>query len=862
MLDEDQKRVVDAPAAYLAVYAGAGSGKTTVLVNRAARLSLLGKTLCLTFTSESGRNMRDRCAKLFPSSTAEFRTVHSLALQFANEHPDSFPFPLSDNPLAGDGVAMKAAFQATKNNINFRVFTAYVSLQKRKRISPVEAVQIAERTGKDLASALAFKEYQRLLKNLGVLDFDDLISFMVDILESRPDIRAKWQYNHILVDEAQDLSKIEWDLMSLLTRKNKSLMAVGDTGQCQPPGTMVQVVGSRSGRRGNKCHLTSVPIESLSVGDKVSTWYRRKAYSKMVGEKILEKSSRHYEGDLLTIHSGGKQTKVTPNHKFWATLSRDCRFQHITYIMYREGLGFRIGMCKAAIYKNNRNGVAGFTSRCFEERADMAWILRVWETREEAHRYELVTAAKFGVPTSVYCANKSCKVTQELINEIFAQVPLKRGFDCLEEHNLFFDIPLFRRVGGRPHSRYFQISACNLIPELMKLPAVGGCESEVIDKITREHYEGLVYSLDVEKDHTYIADGIVVGNSIYGFRGGISEHFLSMNDYFPGTQKLFLGKNYRSTKSIVSYVKNAAPFAEISEHFEAVSTEQGPEPVITGYSTDFMEAEGVVSKIALLPPNDCAVLARTNLALRSVEEILIERGIPHYLLNDEGFWDQPEVREMLAWIRCVQAPVDNCLLAALQTPFWPTQFIKRKLVAQEIREQITKQGKTAWVLLSNYRSRDDRQNQAVKKFVDFVRKIYGYRGLPAKEVVGNLLRGLKALEHYREESGICPDKDPVASLRELLRVSEKKDSLPDFLSYVRKVMGANRSRKGVVLSTIHSAKGREWDNVFLISCSEGILPHAKTERVSDEANCFYVAVSRAAKSLNISYFGQKSRFLK
>ena len=583
MLDEDQQRVVDASSSFWAVYAGAGAGKTLTLVNRAARLSLLGKTLCLTFTSESGRNMRDRCAKLFPSSTAEFRTVHSLALQFANEHPDSFPFPLSDNPLAGDGVAMKAAFQATKNNINFRVFTAYVSLQKRKRISPVEAVQIAERTGKDLASALAFKEYQRLLKNLGVLDFDDLISFMVDILESRPDIRAKWQYNHILVDEAQDLSKIEWDLMSLLTRKNKSLMAVGDSGQ-----------------------------------------------------------------------------------------------------------------------------------------------------------------------------------------------------------------------------------------------------------------------------------------AIFGFRGGISEHFLSMDDYFPGTQKLFLGKNYRSTRSIVSYVKAATPQQELAEHLEAVSEEEGVEPVITGYSTDFMEAEGVVNKIALLPPNDCAVLARTNVALRATEEVLIERNVPYYLLNEDGFWDLEEIRNLLAWIRCVQAPVDNFLLAALQTPFWPTQFIKRKLVAQEIREQITKQGKTAWVLLSNYRSRDDRQNRAVKKFVDFVRKIYGYRGLPAKEVVGNLLRDLKAIDHYKEESGICPDKDPVASLRELLRVSEKKDSLPDFLSYVRKVMGANRSRKGVVLSTIHSAKGKEWPNVFLISVNQGVLPHSKAvtpEDIQSERCAFYVGVSRASKTLGISYWGNKSSFL-
>jgi superfamily I DNA/RNA helicase len=584
MLDEDQKQVVEAGEGPYAVLASPGCGKSTVILHRAARLSEKSdNVLTVTFTSEAASNLRTRCAKLFPSSKAEFRTLHSLALKFANEHPDSFPFPLSDNPLAGEGIAMKAAFQATKNQINFRVFTSFVSLQKRNRITPVEAIRTAECSGQDLDKALAYKEYQRLLKNQGVLDFDDLIYYCVEILESRPDIRSKMQVEYLQQDEAQDACELDWRMLQLMSQKHKNVLAVGDPAQ-----------------------------------------------------------------------------------------------------------------------------------------------------------------------------------------------------------------------------------------------------------------------------------------NLFSFRGSSSEHLLHMEDLFPGTKKLYMGSNYRSTKSIVSYVKNAAPFAEISEHFEAVSTEQGPEPVITGYSTDFMEAEGVVNKIALLPPNDCAVLARTNIALRAIEESLIERNVPYYLLNEDGFWDLEEVRSMLAWIRCVQAPVDNFLLAALQTPFWPTQFIKRKLVAQEIREQITKQGKTAWVLLSNYRSRDDRQNQAVKKFVDFVRKVYGYRGLPAREVVGNLLRDLKAIDHYKEESGICPDKDPVASLRELLRVSEKKDSLPDFLSYVRKVMGANRSRKGVVLSTIHSFKGKEAKHVSLISVNQGVLPHSKAitpEDILGEKCCYYVGCSRAEKTLNISYWGAKSSFL-
>jgi DNA helicase-2/ATP-dependent DNA helicase PcrA len=583
VLDQDQQKVVDAGKGIFAVYAGAGSGKTLSLVSRAARLSSLGRTLCLTFTSEAAKNMKSRCEKLFPDSTAEFRTVHSLALQFANEHPDAFPFTLSENPLAGEGVSAKAIFQATKNKVNFKLFSSWISLQKRKRIDPVDAIRIAEKSGKDLNMALMYKDYQRILKNLGVLDFDDLCTNFVDILESRPDIRSKWQYEYILVDEVQDCCEIDWRLLQLLSQKHGNLLATGDSGQ-----------------------------------------------------------------------------------------------------------------------------------------------------------------------------------------------------------------------------------------------------------------------------------------SVFGFRGGVSDHFLNMEEIFPGTQKMFLGKNYRSCRKIVEYIRKATPQKELADRLEAMRKEEGVEPSVTGYSNDSREAEGVVDSISKLVPSECAILARTNLSLRSCEETLIERNIPHYLLGGEGYWETEEIRNVLAWVRCVYNPSNNFLLAALQTPFNPTQYIKRKLVAQEIRDKSAKTGQTAWKLLDNYHSKDDHQNRAVAKFMSFLKGLYPYKALPASEAVSRIIKELGCVDHYKEESSICPDKDPVASLKELVRISGKHDSLQDFLNYVRKVAGASRNKKGVCLSTIHSFKGREAPHVFLVSCNEGILPHAKALAEGDlqgEINAFYVAVSRPELTLNISYWGNKSRFL-
>src|SRR6185312_15984730 len=99
----------------------------------------------------------------------------------------------------------------------------------------------------------------------------------------------------------------------------------------------------------------------------------------------------------------------------------------------------------------------------------------------------------------------------------------------------------------KPNSRYFQIVAANIIPELMKLPTTEAFTSAVVENITREHCHGLVYSLDVARDHTYIADGIPVCNCIYSFRGSSPEDFETLEQRFPVVHKLYLGCNFRST---------------------------------------------------------------------------------------------------------------------------------------------------------------------------------------------------------------------------------------------------------------------------------------------------------------------------
>ena len=573
MLDPDQQYIANLTKGNYAVYAGPGSGKSRCALHRAANLVKLGSTVCLTFTSEAAKTLRTRAGKEFPQiDPSTFSTLHALALKFAHDYADAFPFQLSDNPLAGEGVAAKAVFEATRNKINYQAFTSWISLQKRSRIDPVQALKIAENTGKNLDMAIGYRLYDKALRKLGVLDFDDLLVYYVNVLETRPDIRSKQQYDFVIQDESQDSSEIEWSLLRLLTEKNKSLMAFGDVGQ-----------------------------------------------------------------------------------------------------------------------------------------------------------------------------------------------------------------------------------------------------------------------------------------NLYTFRGASSEHFLNMEEYFPGTKKLYLGMNYRSTKSIVDFVKKSSSYPEIASHYMSFTQEEGVLPSIRGYSADFLEAEDVIKRVIEYGPDNCAILARTNLMLRACEEEAIAKSVKYHLLGSSGFWSQPEVQNLLYWIRVATTPTDNAVIGALRTPFWPTKYIKRKIISEEIKEETNKTGENAWDVVKRHSKTGD--------FVSTARGMFGYKNLPTSEAISKIIKDLKAAEYYRDEEGITPDRDPLSSLKELTRIAGKHNTLQDFLGFVRRVQGAERSRKGVKLSTIHSAKGSEAENVFLVSCNRDILPHVKSDDLQGEKNCYYTAVSRAQKTLHISWWGNPSIYL-
>ena len=320
------------------------------------------------------------------------------------------------------------------------------------------------------------------------------------------------------------------------------IICLGDEHQCQPAGTLVDVV-LRNGNRWKGMQLEKVPIEKLSVGDKVVS-LRKQERQWTRSRKITNISKRYYQGNLIVVRGGGMVSRYTPNHKCLVSFS-DLRDKWCLYLMRKENF-FRLGKAKMDY---GRIG-SGLVARMGAEGADSAWILSIHESDYDAKVQEIIVSYKFGIPQLKFCANNKSVFTEQDLAYIWKNIGnnRKQGEECLAFFGRDPNYPLFR--GERDYKKSVKRSmwaqACNIVNGCKMLPYTHGSDpigrtkfrDKVIVKtadyisveVEREYYEGFVYSLEVERDETYVADGFVTHNSIYGFRGSDIAAFESFHE--------------------------------------------------------------------------------------------------------------------------------------------------------------------------------------------------------------------------------------------------------------------------------------------------------------------------------------------
>ena len=243
-LNKTQKEAVEAVNGPVLIFAGAGSGKTRVLTHKLYHLVNEGlfkpeEILAVTFTNKAAKEMKERVLKLLKTSDLNLSmgTFHSICARVLREDIDvlgfSRHFAIYDVKDQLDLVKILfESFEISKNLITPNQLRNQISLFKNKMMEP-KAVESKAKTILEKTVSKIYKEYQKNLKLNDALDFDDLLTFPLEIFKKKPSVLKKYQkrWKYILVDEYQDTNRAQFQFLTNLASAHENICVVGDDDQ-------------------------------------------------------------------------------------------------------------------------------------------------------------------------------------------------------------------------------------------------------------------------------------------------------------------------------------------------------------------------------------------------------------------------------------------------------------------------------------------------------------------------------------------------------------------------------------------------------------------------------------------------------
>lgn len=371
----------------------------------------------------------------------------------------------------------------------------------------------------------------------------------------------------------------------------------------------------------------------------------------------------------------------------------------------------------------------------------------------------------------------------------------------------------------------------------------------------------------------------VVGDtqqSIYSWRGADPSVMHAFLQQYPAARTVLLEENYRSTEPILEVVRAIVePVRDhLVPHLVAAGTSGGPLAPVRLYEAvdDRDEAQFVIEDLAA-GEGTCAVLLRTNAQSRSLEEALLSAGMSYQVVGALRFYDRAEVKDALSYLRLVVNPADRVAFARCVN--MPRRGLGDKAVSW-ILSQADETGAdlvTTVTAAAADPSTPKRLRQPLTDFAGLLARIdRALDGSPAAALEQVADSGLRAaLEADRSNVDRSENlEELLASARQFAfrmpGLSGRELSL-EFLENVSLLSAADleddtSSSAAVQLLTVHAAKGREFERVYVVGVEDGYYPHQRATSDADreeERRLLFVACSRAEHRLTLSY--ARSRFL-
>lgn len=373
---------------------------------------------------------------------------------------------------------------------------------------------------------------------------------------------------------------------------------------------------------------------------------------------------------------------------------------------------------------------------------------------------------------------------------------------------------------------------------------------------------------------------MIVGDddqSIYGWRGAQVENIQNFLNEFPGAETIRLEQNYRSTSNILKAAN--ALIANNSDRLgKNLWTEGAEGEPISLYCAfnDLDEARYVVGRIKRWQEEggaltDCAILYRSNAQSRIMEEALLQAAMPYRIYGGQRFFERQEIKDALSYMRLTANRHDDASFERVVNT--PTRGIGDRTL--DIVRQVARDNQiTLWesaLQVIEHKMLAGRATAAIQRFLELIETLASETAdMPLHVQTDRIIRdsGLKAM--YEQEKGekaqarIENLEELVTATRQFSYQDEDEDEdlmpLQAFLSHAALESGESQAdayQDAVQLMTLHSAKGLEFSQVFIVGVEEGMFPSQMSldegGRLEEERRLAYVGVTRAMKKLTLTY---------
>lgn len=876
----DEQRKILEHTGGMNILACAGSGKTTVLTHLLAKRIVnneipdVSKLLCTTFSKAGSVEMEERLkallGRLGVSANVSVKTLHATYFQVLKR----FGLVRGVCTNAQRAMFISQAVKESKLQLeddDLRLVDSLLSYQVNNLLDDDSLVKsyvyTLEDVSKDKYTEIR-NRYNAKKQEANVIDFDDmqLYMYMLVVQQKNPTVlsycRNMWEY--FFIDEFQDVSKIQFAILRQLIQDPNKLVVIGDDDQCLIEGTKIRT------KRGlvniEDIHANSKVISAVGYGDLAIA-----NVDKVTKRKITDK--------VYVIRTeNGKCLRGTGNHIGFAYKKDfDNKFD-------KAECNIHIRMFSS--FKKNPGNTKASSLIVTTNRLDCAEMLL-----KHLGDYGSITCDYDKQIVKAYIPNTNIDRLGEIASNIYREM-VANGISVSVRKTAYLD-----GCKQFEFTRFDEMEVGMQVPICLygKKPCV---ISDTITSIDVEDYEGYVYDLSIPKARNFIADGIVVHNCIYQWRGADPNIILNICGYYD-IQKFVLSTNYRCKGTIVNHAavgvknnthrseKDMIPFAEGGK-IRICNTDAGNlysiSKKVYEHIMDLVYKQGV-------SPSDIAVLSRNNQHLAILNNMLFKSGIFSEASEEMKMTSMIMYKDLKMIFELAEGTYNHNLVNKILWKLVPYLGVKNSGIFSQLMYDagcnfVDALGYCLKNFSNSYGVKFDKSLKVPEKLFNRLENRY-YSVKPDSEYVLKALYNL--LTEETDESKLIEglmsayisgtefmynsaDKArTVCGLVEYITELIKLDGLETtktFLSLTEQYERGNTSipDSKITMSTMHGAKGREWEHVVIFAddnitfpsfeginkmLDDGVDSKDISGSIDENRRLHYVAMTRAKSDLVI-----------